>query len=169
MKFGLRYCNTGRYVDPARAVELAEAAEEAGFESMWTVEHTVVPGGYGSSYPYDTSGRMAGGQDDIPGGARALSRELTKDGLARGNPLDGVRPAEQLVEQEEMRRLRGACLDQPKQRLDFDDVVAFPADQIVGPADTTPHQEHRRLAAPGRLRPAALCCERVEGESESEI
>ena len=45
MKFGLRYCNTGRYVDPARAVELAQAAEAAGFESLWTVEHTVVPAG----------------------------------------------------------------------------------------------------------------------------
>ena len=43
MKFGLRYCNTGRYVDPANAVQLLEAGEEAGFESAWTVEHTVVP------------------------------------------------------------------------------------------------------------------------------
>jgi probable F420-dependent oxidoreductase len=66
MKFGLRYCNTGRYVDPGEAVALAQAAEEAGFESLWTVEHTVVPAGYGSTYPYDTSGRMAGGKDDIP-------------------------------------------------------------------------------------------------------
>jgi probable F420-dependent oxidoreductase len=66
MKFGLRYCNTGRYVDPAEAVALAEAAEAAGFESLWTVEHTVVPGGYGSTYPYDSSGKMAGGKDDIP-------------------------------------------------------------------------------------------------------
>ena len=41
MKFGLRYCNTGRYVDPANAVQLLEAGEEAGFESAWTVEHTV--------------------------------------------------------------------------------------------------------------------------------
>ena len=32
MKFGLRYCNTGRYVDPARAIELMQAAEAAGFE-----------------------------------------------------------------------------------------------------------------------------------------
>ena len=66
MKFGLRYCNTGRYVDPARAVELAQAAEAAGFESLWTVEHTVVPGGYGSTYPYAEGGKMAGGRDDIP-------------------------------------------------------------------------------------------------------
>jgi probable F420-dependent oxidoreductase len=66
MKFGLRYCNTGRYVDPAQAVALAQAGETAGFESLWTVEHTVVPGGYGSKYPYAPSGKMAGGQDDIP-------------------------------------------------------------------------------------------------------
>jgi len=66
MKFGLRYCNTGRYVDPAKAVDLLQAGEEAGFESAWTVEHTVVPAGYESSYPYSTDGRMAGGKNDIP-------------------------------------------------------------------------------------------------------
>lgn len=66
MKFGLRYCNTGAYVDPRRAVALAEAAETAGFESLWTVEHTVVPAGYGSTYPYAEGGRMAGGNDAIP-------------------------------------------------------------------------------------------------------
>ena len=31
MKFGIRYRNTGRYVDPVRAVELIQAAEAAGF------------------------------------------------------------------------------------------------------------------------------------------
>lgn len=66
MKFGLRYCNTGAYVDAKRAVALAEAAEGAGFESMWTVEHTVVPAGYGSTYPYAEGGKMAGGNDAIP-------------------------------------------------------------------------------------------------------
>ena len=66
MKFGLRYCNTGRYVDAANAVELAQAAEEAGFESLWTVEHTVVPADYQSAYPYSPDGKMAGGRDDFP-------------------------------------------------------------------------------------------------------
>lgn len=66
MKFGLRYCNTGRYVDPAQAVELVQAGEEAGFESAWTVEHTVVPDGYQSAYPYSSDGKMAGGVNDIP-------------------------------------------------------------------------------------------------------
>ena len=32
MKFGLRYVNTGRYADPAEAVALMQAAEEAGFD-----------------------------------------------------------------------------------------------------------------------------------------
>lgn len=66
MKFGLRYCNTGRYVDPAKAQDLLEAGEEAGFESAWTVEHTVVPAGYESAYPYSADGRMANGKLDIP-------------------------------------------------------------------------------------------------------
>ena len=64
MLFGLRYCNTGRYTDPKKAVALIQAAEEAGFESAWTVEHTVVPAGYESAYPYSPDGKMAGGIDD---------------------------------------------------------------------------------------------------------
>lgn len=66
MKFGLRYCNTGRYVEPGPAVELLQAGEEAGFESAWTVEHTVVPDGYKSVYPYSPDGKMAGGVNDFP-------------------------------------------------------------------------------------------------------
>ena len=66
MKFGLRYCNTGPYVDPVTAIELVQAGEAAGFDSAWTVEHTVVPAGYASAYPYSDSGKMAGGVDDFP-------------------------------------------------------------------------------------------------------
>lgn len=66
MKFGIRYCNTGRYTDPAKAVELLQAAEAAGFESAWTVEHTVLPGGYASPYPYSPDGKIAGGNSTIP-------------------------------------------------------------------------------------------------------
>ncbi len=65
MKFGVRYCNTGPYVDPARAVELVQAAEAAGFESAWTVEHTVIPKGYQSTYPYAVGGRLPGGDKDF--------------------------------------------------------------------------------------------------------
>lgn len=65
MKFGLRYCNTGRYTDPARAVELVQAGEAAGFESAWTVEHTVIPRGYQSAYPYTQDGKLPGGEGDF--------------------------------------------------------------------------------------------------------
>lgn len=58
MKFGLRYANLGRYVDPGPAVELARATEEAGFESIWTIEHVIVPDTYESRYPYAASGKM---------------------------------------------------------------------------------------------------------------
>jgi probable F420-dependent oxidoreductase len=66
MKFGLRYCNTGRYNNPRRAVELIQAAEEAGFESAWTVDHVVVPSGYESAYPYSPDGKMAGALENMP-------------------------------------------------------------------------------------------------------
>ena len=68
MKFGLRYCNTGKYTNIANAVELVQAGEAAGFESAWTVEHTIIPEGYESSYPYSDSGKMPGidGQTNLP-------------------------------------------------------------------------------------------------------
>ena len=66
MKFGVRYCNTARYTKPENAVELVQAAEAAGFESAWTVDHVVVPEGYQSAYPYTDDGKMAGGKNDIP-------------------------------------------------------------------------------------------------------
>jgi probable F420-dependent oxidoreductase len=66
MKFGLRYANLGRYVDGPAAVELAQAAEAAGFESIWTVEHVVVPHAYQSRYPYSPTGRMGSGLEDFP-------------------------------------------------------------------------------------------------------
>ncbi|MEE2782397.1 MAG: LLM class F420-dependent oxidoreductase [Pseudomonadota bacterium] len=66
MKFGLRYCNTGRYTQLNAASELLQAGEDAGFESAWTVEHTIVPAGHASKYPYSPDGKMAGGRVDIP-------------------------------------------------------------------------------------------------------
>lgn len=65
MKFGIRYCNTGRYTDPARAVELVQAAEAAGFESAWTVEHVVIPKDYRSVYPYAAGGRLPSWEGDF--------------------------------------------------------------------------------------------------------
>ncbi len=65
MKFGIAFANVLGFGDPAGAVELAQAAEAAGFESLWTVEHVVVPKGYQSEYPYADGGRMPG-PEDIP-------------------------------------------------------------------------------------------------------
>src|SRR5262249_60794386 len=61
MKFGLRYANLGRYANGPAAFELAQAAEAAGFDSIWTVVHVVVPDGYQSRFPYSPSGRMGSG------------------------------------------------------------------------------------------------------------
>ena len=66
MKFGLRYASLGRYTNGPAAVELAQAAEAAGFDSIWTVEHVVVPHAYQSRYPYSESGRMGSGLEDFP-------------------------------------------------------------------------------------------------------
>ena len=64
MKFGLLYANSVAPT-PDAAVALARAAEAAGFESLWTAEHVVVPVGYTSIYPYSKSGRMARGVEDF--------------------------------------------------------------------------------------------------------
>src|SRR3954449_10860991 len=68
MKFGLMFANTGMGSSAAGAIDLAQRAEAAGYESLWTVEHVVVPSGYESKYPYDPSGKMAGGAEafDLP-------------------------------------------------------------------------------------------------------
>lgn len=63
MKFGLAFANTGPFTDPVKAVAFALAAEAAGFESLWTVEHVIVPTAYESAYPYDRSGKMPGSED----------------------------------------------------------------------------------------------------------
>jgi probable F420-dependent oxidoreductase len=58
VKFGIMFANTGPFATPAGAAALADAAEQAGFDTLWTVEHVVVPQGYASAYPYAPSGRM---------------------------------------------------------------------------------------------------------------
>src|SRR3954466_9854830 len=60
MDFGIMFANTGPRVQGDEAVAMAQSAEDAGFESLWTVEHVVVPAGYQSSYPYADNGRMPG-------------------------------------------------------------------------------------------------------------
>ncbi len=65
MRFGLMFVNTGMGSTAAGAKALAAKAEQLDFESLWTVEHVVVPSGYESAYPYDRSGKMAGGAEEF--------------------------------------------------------------------------------------------------------
>lgn len=60
MKFGIMYANAGPFGVPEQLEDLARTAEDVGFESIWTVEHVVVPVDYKSKYPYSETGRMPG-------------------------------------------------------------------------------------------------------------
>lgn len=62
MKFGVMFSNVAAFAESEGARALATTAEEVGFESIWTVEHAVVPKGYESAYPYSASGKMPGGE-----------------------------------------------------------------------------------------------------------
>ena len=67
MKFGIAFANVMGFGTGEGAQMLGRAAEAAGFESVWTVEHILYPEGYESEYPYDASGKMPGtGENPIP-------------------------------------------------------------------------------------------------------
>ena len=63
MKFGVMFANVGPYVEPDMAAAFGRIAEEHGIESLWAVEHVVVPADYQSQYPYSPSGRMPGAEE----------------------------------------------------------------------------------------------------------
>src|SRR5215813_13211957 len=58
MKFGLMYANAGPFAYAEGLTHLATTAERVGVESIWAVEHVVIPVGYQSTYPYDPSGKI---------------------------------------------------------------------------------------------------------------
>jgi probable F420-dependent oxidoreductase len=62
MRFGIAFANVGPFATPQGATAIAEEAEGAGFESLWTVEHVVVPREYASVYPYSPNGKMPGAE-----------------------------------------------------------------------------------------------------------
>ena len=67
MKLALGFANTGPFATGPGARALGPAAEAAGFESVWTVEHVLYPEGYESTYPYSPTGKMPGsGDSPIP-------------------------------------------------------------------------------------------------------
>lgn len=57
MKLGLVPINIG-IADAQQMTGLAQLAEQAGFESVWTFEHVIVPMDYQSKYPYNDTGKM---------------------------------------------------------------------------------------------------------------
>jgi probable F420-dependent oxidoreductase len=64
VKIGIMFANTGEFATGPGAVALARLAEDLGFESLWTVEHVVVPTGYQSPYPYSKDGKMPGSEEN---------------------------------------------------------------------------------------------------------
>ncbi len=63
MKLGLMFANSGPFSNPQLFAHLAQSAERFGFESIWTVEHVVIPQDYKSPYPYSPSGKIPGSED----------------------------------------------------------------------------------------------------------
>ncbi|MBF6561423.1 MAG: LLM class F420-dependent oxidoreductase [Candidatus Binataceae bacterium] len=63
MKVGLMFVNSGPFSQPELLAQLAVSAEQCGVESLWTVEHVVIPQGYQSPYPYAKDGKIPGGED----------------------------------------------------------------------------------------------------------
>lgn len=58
MDFGIVFANTLQFAERDGLIGLAQAAEAAGFESLWTIEHVIFPDGYESEYPYSRNGKM---------------------------------------------------------------------------------------------------------------
>jgi probable F420-dependent oxidoreductase len=63
VKWGLQFANQGPFAQPELAATLAESAEEAGFESVWAVEHVVFPRGHSSRYEFTRDGKLPEGGD----------------------------------------------------------------------------------------------------------
>jgi probable F420-dependent oxidoreductase len=63
MKIGLMFVNSGPFGNPDLFAHLVTTAERCGVESIWTVEHVVIPENYQSPYPYSPTGKIPGGED----------------------------------------------------------------------------------------------------------
>jgi probable F420-dependent oxidoreductase len=64
MKAGIIFANSGRFSRPELFAQLARDCEQLGFESIWTVEHVVIPNPH-MPYPGSRDGSMPGG-DEVP-------------------------------------------------------------------------------------------------------
>ncbi len=82
MKLGLMFVNSGPFSNPDLLGHLAQKAEECGFESLWTVEHVVIPKGFQTPYPYSKDGKIPGGdnvRDSGPAAAPALLPQPSRE------------------------------------------------------------------------------------------
>ncbi len=64
MKLGISFANSGKFSQPELFAQLARDCEALGFESIWTVEHVVIPQPH-MPYPGSKDGQMPGG-DGVP-------------------------------------------------------------------------------------------------------
>jgi probable F420-dependent oxidoreductase len=62
MKIGLMFTNAGAFSQPDLLAHLATTADRCGIESMWTIEHVVIPAGFKTPYPYSRDGKLPGGE-----------------------------------------------------------------------------------------------------------
>ncbi|MBV1904549.1 MAG: LLM class F420-dependent oxidoreductase [Pseudomonadales bacterium] len=62
MKYGISFATAGPYAQPDLFETLVLTAEEVGIESIWAVEHVVLPVGFKSKYPYSKDGDFPGGE-----------------------------------------------------------------------------------------------------------
>jgi probable F420-dependent oxidoreductase len=62
MKVGISFANSGPFARPESFAQLAREAEEYGFDSLWTVEHVVIPQPH-MPYPGSKDGQMPGGDN----------------------------------------------------------------------------------------------------------
>jgi probable F420-dependent oxidoreductase len=65
MKWSLVFSST-KCPEPERAINLARAAEEAGFSTLWAPEHVVVPVEYRSVYGFSADGKIQTADKDFP-------------------------------------------------------------------------------------------------------
>ena len=91
--------NAGPFGQPELLTTLAPTAEEAGVESLWTVEHVVDPERYESAYPYGRGSRMPGPEeapipDPFVGLAYAVAR--ASSAVSGSNPVSRSNFSKQL-------------------------------------------------------------------------
>jgi alkanesulfonate monooxygenase SsuD/methylene tetrahydromethanopterin reductase-like flavin-dependent oxidoreductase (luciferase family) len=103
MKFGIVPVNIG-VESVEQMVGLAQAAEAAGFESVWTYEHVIVPLDYQSKYPYPIPPQRPHPPVIIGGGRGKIYERIAKHGdgwFATAGSLDAMASA--------LEQLRAAC------------------------------------------------------------